>query len=537
MPQSVNVSQRTEFPRREENLGNRNMFDLSHDHKTTISMGRLYPFLTLETLPGDTFFISSEVMLRFAPLYLPIMHRVNLSLDYHFCPYRILWQGYPQNDSWEGFIIRDANLLLLRNPFISPAFPVDEPTSVMEYMGFPSKLTTAPGDLTPEINCLPISAYVRIWDFSYRNYQVQTQRWFNLTAGDNTSNFDIIFDLGPSDYYRPFYRNWNRDIYTSATPTPQVGADVLVPMIHTADVDPLDPLLDPGPTRWRLIADGTEPASGALAWESGPETSFVGSQPVYLDIQETAASIRNLRYALKMTEFLERNMRAGDDYRQNIRTFFGVDPNPLSIDEPLYIGGKRGRVVVSEVLSTAETVDVPVGGYAGQALGLESSKTIKYTCYEHGVIIGIISVYPQSSYMQGMDRMWQRRSRFDYAFEQFALIGDDSLKNKDVNYSFLAAQEAWDDEIFGYVRRYYDWTTHNDIISGGMRDYLISFHLGRIFDALDPTTVQLNSEFLECKPRIQDVFQVAEDEDEIYAHIYNDVKVLRRLPKYGIPGI
>ena len=75
-----------------------NKFDLSHDVKLSFNMGDLIPVLLNEVVPGDRFQVQSEVMLRFAPMLAPIMHRVNVWTHYFFVPNRLVW------NEWEDFI-------------------------------------------------------------------------------------------------------------------------------------------------------------------------------------------------------------------------------------------------------------------------------------------------------------------------------------------------------------------------------------------------------------------------------------------------
>ena len=51
-----------------------------------------------EMVPGDTFKVANQVVIRFQPLVAPIMHEINVYVHYFFVPYRILW------DDWEDFI-------------------------------------------------------------------------------------------------------------------------------------------------------------------------------------------------------------------------------------------------------------------------------------------------------------------------------------------------------------------------------------------------------------------------------------------------
>lgn len=55
----------------------RSAFDLSHEHKTTMNVGRLVPVLCEEVVPGDQFSISTEALIRLQPMVNPVMHRIN----------------------------------------------------------------------------------------------------------------------------------------------------------------------------------------------------------------------------------------------------------------------------------------------------------------------------------------------------------------------------------------------------------------------------------------------------------------------------
>ena len=95
----------------------KSLFDLSHDVKLSCNMGELIPILAEEVLPGDSYRISSEALVRFAPLIAPIMHKVNFYVHYYFVPNRILWPG------WENFItntkVGDARLFYFLFTFCS----------------------------------------------------------------------------------------------------------------------------------------------------------------------------------------------------------------------------------------------------------------------------------------------------------------------------------------------------------------------------------------------------------------------------------
>lgn len=551
---NVNQSQ-PDYGFRQETQGRRNTFDLSHAHVDTFKMGELVPYFIKEVIPNDYIRLKSEFFFRFPPMHLPTFHRVNFQCAVFYVPNRILWPGRTQ-DSWEWFIRDESSV---EAPYIMfPTLSLIDfsgaetwRTTVAEHMGVPSMQTSIGVSVDAiKLNALPFSALLMIWDEYYRNDQIQGARWFELTGGDNSTGMQAAFPqkeyTAETQYYLCLRRNWNKDLFTTCTPSPQVGANTLVPIMRNNSVD-IGTWSYLGPTNWKFANDNTQAHAGPLTVSVEGQTLSDGEGPIYLDIQETSASIRDLRYAVMLTEYLEKLMRVGDRYRDFIKGFWSVDPFPLLVDRPLYLGGKTGLVTISEVMSHAETLNgdnemtAAVGSYAGQAIARDNSGSVAYHCSEHGFVIGLVCVYPKTSYFQGLERMWTRENKYDYPFDQFALIGDDAVLHKDVMYSFLLSDEVWNGGIFGYNRRYFDWTYANSIVSGQMRDSqgpLFSFHLARFFDVNDSAGLNLNGEFLECVPDAKRVFEIAdEDEEEVYAYIWNECHVQRQLPKYGIPAL
>lgn len=549
----MNVNKNTNnFQERPESQLGRNHFDHSYPHLDTFSMGELVPFFWTETMPNDYWEIQSEHFYRFPPTYMPPFQRINSQVAYFYIPNRIIWPGKKQ-DSWEWFIRDEASVeapyvMMPVNNLSDIAFRT---TTIFEHLGIPSLQTE--GDVSIDeykLNALILFAILLCWDEYYRNDQIQGARYFEPTGGDNSVGLDAAFPVvtwdGGNTHYTCLRRNWNRDYFTSATPTPQVGANVLVPMMRNNSVD-IGNWTYLGPRVWKDQTNDTPVTSGSLNL-SATGTQASGGELVYLDIQETAASIRDLRFALMLTEYLEKLMRLGDRYRDFIKGMWKVDPFPLLVDRPLYLGGKSGLVSISEVMSHTEGsgADAVLGSYGGQLLHMNSTGKVRYHCAEHGFIIGLVSVYPKSMYMQGLHRMWYRTTKYDYPLDQFNFIGDDALLNKEVMLSYLTADETWNEGIFGYIPRYSDWRYRNAVVSGQMRDsqgFLFSFHLARFFDVNDSSGINLNTEFLECKPAKERIFVLSQDtegtvtEEEVYAYIWNEAHVQRQLSKFGIPGL
>lgn len=75
-----------------------NRFDLSFDRIGTFKMGKLYPIICKEMLPGDRFRVRTDSLVRMMPLSSPAFGRLRMYIHYFFVPNRLVW------DNWEDFI-------------------------------------------------------------------------------------------------------------------------------------------------------------------------------------------------------------------------------------------------------------------------------------------------------------------------------------------------------------------------------------------------------------------------------------------------
>lgn len=520
------------IPERMEQHEGKNWFSLGFNHKTTMTMGELVPFACKPVYPGNRVKCYLELSAKFAALYLPIMHQSYFTVDWFYVRTGSIWQdGLFENFMKQDPIQGDIEWAWFGYKQSDAVFT----NGVLNYMGF----NAPPGSGTliaeVDVDAGPPVAYYQIWNWFYRNPQIQVPETGKLVSGDNSTLVEAMLpDL------RVKRRNWPRDYYTIATPTPQQSDNVLIPSFAT------DPITGNYVSQRLYQTDGDTPGNQNAYVLSGVLTGASDSQSMVLQLSST---IRDFRYASQMLEFLERTLRAGggirydeggtDSIRWNdfVQRHFNWIPDPLMIDRPVFIGGYTGDVYIQDVMATAEAGSIYVGDYAGKALAKDNTPTFFYTCPDFGWIIPVVTFYPKASYYSGTDRMWTRSNKMDYMWEQFAYIGDQIMKNKEVWFSWYDADIAWNEEIFGYVPQYH-WERHsNDIVSGQMRTLWESFHLGRKFTAA--SQVVLNSDFITCTPDIGRVFRVDAEagEHEIYVHAYVGIDIEKRLPKTAIPRL
>lgn len=509
-----------------------NSFDLSHDKKLTFNMGELIPVNCIEVLPGDSFNISFVNMLRFLPLVAPVMHKVRVHTDYFFVPNRLLWDG------WEDFITgKNAQV----HPFVQLDSVVDKGT-VGDYLGIP------PGDYSnvpARVNAFQIAAYYKIYDDWYRDQNLILEKFSPLVPGSNGLTYLSKLDG------QPLKRAWEHDYFTSALPTTQQGVDdVSIPLTFQNNIPVELTGFNKVPRILNNATGGHLPA-GVVSSEvvspiSNPVLTVDGNRGVYdpdgsltVDIQSDAATINDLREAFSLQAFLERSIRGGVRYIEQIWSHFNVKSSDARLQRAEYIGRDIQTMTISEVLATAQssndgsTAQIGLGSMGGHGISVGGRDGISYRAEEHGFIFGIMSVIPDTAYQNGIAKQFTKGDRLDYAWPSFAHLGEQEVYLREIQSVLGVGLNA--DTVFGYMPRYSEYRYLPSQVCGDFRDNLAFWTLGRVFDDPDvPPT--LSEEFVECNPRL-DIFAVTDpDVDHVIGQVINKVTVYRKLPRYGVPS-
>lgn len=499
-------------------------FDLSHERKMSMKMGTLTPFLCMEVMPGDSFRVNTEMLMRLQPLIAPMMHRVKVKTDFFFVPNRLVW------DNWQKFITAgDKGTDAPVHPFINIG---DVNKNILtkgelaDFLGLPAVDQTTAWAGSLKVSALPFRAYSLIWDEYYRDQNLQDPSGFNKGDGEMSgAEIDRIMWLRK--------RAWEKDYFTSALPWAQKGGAVSSPIsgeivagsLRTGDVRD----------------DGTgNLVSGDLSANTGVLKAG-GTTTAYLDvigegdIEGAGLDINELRRSVRIQEWLEKNARAGSRYIESILSHFGVLSSDARLQRPEYLGGGQNPIVISEVLSTYQQADdtgYPQGTMSGHGIGTGNIHGFKRSFEEHGFIFGIMTVLPRTAYQQGVPKDFTRFDKFDYAWPSFAQLGEQAVINKEL-YFDPTDVTGYNEQTFGYQARYAEYKYKPSSVHGDFRDNLAFWHMGRIF-ANKPA---LNSSFITADPTKR-VFAVeTQTEDEILCQLYNRVDAVRPLPYFNSPTL
>lgn len=503
----------------QQNRPRLNKFDLSHERKLTANMGVLTPIYVQDVVPGDKFRVSTEIMMRLAPMLAPVMHRMNVFVHYFFVPNRLVW------NEWEDFITGGPDGTLAPvHPFVT----IDDATknyfghgSLSDHMGVP--YVDPANIITNETNIstLPFRAYQTIYNEYYRDQNLQqTPVVVPLTSGeDNAAAFAILATTRK--------RAWEKDYFTSALPFAQRGAPVTMPIEATGTAS--TPYISfsgaPPDGDTKIISVGLEDRLGDVAGNTLVPNDWT------VAIDSSSITINDLRRSVKLQEWLEKNARGGARYIEQILVHFGVLSSDARLQRPEYLGGGKQPIVISEVLSTVDyDGSKPQGNMSGHGLSVGRSNGFARRFEEHGYVIGIMSVLPRTAYQQGIPRHLQKFDKFDIFWPTFANLGEQEINYKEIYYDAGGVSTV---TPFGYQSRYSEYKYMPSTVHGEFKSTLAYWHMGRIF-AAEP---DLNEDFVMSDPTTR-IFAVEEGpEDYLWIQLFNRVDALRPMPYFGTPTL
>lgn len=516
-------------------------FDLTHDVKLTGQMGPIMPVLCEEVLPGERWRWKGNLLIRFAPLLAPPMHRVKATLHAFHVANRTLNTTWKESITGgeDGESTETISHILLKNVLDASSTMTETEwnnnfgtSSLWDYLGLP--VIAWPGgahvyqDNATEINVLPFLAYQQIFQYYYKDQNIDS----NAIMQDPIAGAEMSATFISGGYNILRYRAWQKDAFTSGLPWPQRGPDVLVPFTSIVDkiYDKVSGNLN---TQGGTLISANGVAGGDIIMVNAgavPQVEFRGTNATF--------TINDMRTAIVVQQWLELNARGGSRYNEFVLAQYDTVVPDFRIDQPEYIGGGTQFVDFSEVLTTANSEDassavIPPGTMSGHGISVGSHNTFNYTPKEHGWIIVLLSIQPETSYQQGIPKKFLRIDRMDYGYPLFAGLGEQEILSKEVYYD-PDDLPADNDAVFAYQQRFWEYKHIQNRTCGEFKTTLAYWTFTRRFSAR-PNPI--DDAFVYMNDVSQDPFAVQGTSDKLWMQVIHELSVLRPFPYYSVPGL
>lgn len=174
---------------------------------------------------------------------------------------------------------------------------------------------------------------------------------------------------------------------------------------------------------------------------------------------------------------LERMARTDGSYREFMQAFFGEIPKNANDHRPQYIGGTVQNLAVSEVLSTAETESDPLGAQAGHGVSAADGEVGTFYADDYGMIMGIMSIMPDTYYAQGIPHWMTRTTQEDFFLPNRDKLGMEAILNQEIFWQNNndGTERTQNQGLFGWQDRYDYYRYRANYVSGKMADSSNSF--------------------------------------------------------------
>lgn len=548
-------------------------FNLRNHVIATGEMGQLFPIRQIEVVPDDDFTIDVEMFSRTAPLVVPTFGSVKFTTRAFYVPSRLL---YPY---WNEFIT-GKNIYVDGEPytpeipfiygyeladfFIDTNFGLSEYVSTGSYdfslrdrenivkhfvftnkgrywlkvfhslgykFNFVSNYGTDVHKNEVKYSLLPLLSFLRVYmDYYLPSQFLETSRitqYFNQLRGV----YDRIwFVTGLWQAITDIQLAYDNDYFTSAWRCP-------LSLMANSKEDTFINITDKGQQYENRAVSDNYAVVGATYSEkfNGESTNFA------------------ISLAQKLANYIIRNNYAGSRAVEQILARFGVRVPDMDIQRCIHFGTSQSNLEIMDVTNTAESEYAKLGSYGAKAIGFDNGNKMHIHCKEHGFIILMASIMPETSMgFQGFDRNLMHLDKFDfftpefdrsimqpiYSGELLCNFMDSNTDDSNITYSDYESHNAKPTDIFGFVPYGTEYKVAHDNVIG---DFNIP-HLGQELDCYhlfreiipDTNIIAQNQNLIYFNSdQYNRIFNVTDQNEDHFYMIYR-IKVTAERPMMSI---
>lgn len=549
----------------------RSVQDLSHGHLTTGNVGDLIPFYIQEVYPGDSMKGHGTVVCRTTtPFIKPVFGNLFVDMMYFFVPTRL--------------IVNDVGRLFGENTsgawapsstptVVSVVAPTDSAGvlkhTVANYLGWPTGVKTSSTQNGASV--LPFRAFALVYNDWFRDENLVPPVDIKKGWSGETGNVELPAQVNSNAFSASNYLGLVpkvskvHDYFTSCLPAPQRGTAPsfafetgYLPVVSRQETIPNTASL----TSMRMIHVGSPLSSdyyplwynqnaasatvggavvsGSTSTSGNPDLSPLYPANLWADGTNLALSfdVSDLRFMFSTQRILERQARSGNRYIEYIRSAFGTEPGDVRMQRPEYLGGSRNPISVQQVTQTTGSSEennslAELGAFSLSSGHAKFNKGFT----EHGYILGVLCVRYFHTYSQGLERFWNRLSRYDFYDPAFAHLSEQPVYQSEIFFDGTNTGGS-NRAIFGYNEPYADLRFRPNRISGMFTEKGSGLNIWSFFDEYI-TAPTLSQAFIEETSTYVDRCLSAPSTtiDNFMFDIWTDCKAVRVLPARGVPGL
>lgn len=571
----------------------RSRFDRSQDVKFTGDVGDIIPVFWDEILPGDSYDITTSKVIRLQTLLAPVMDNLYADFYWFFCPNRLVHthfqnvMGENTDSAWLPEIEYTVPQIILQDSYGFGAVEGDGAVKVgdiLDYLGVPVGVSAAgqvgKATYAPEIQAYPLRVYQKIYEDWFRDENLVDP--VNLPTND--TNYYYYDEMVPK---KPFKAAKYHDYLTSQLPSPQKGPAVKVPtsfqsyvnyngsIIESPGWSVITPVGDSSgmtnytvatrdPLTWGNVTGATFNSrysfgdtfyASATSGGDNDENHFsIGrdsskstagrtyiwptnlfAHPASNDASGLFVDVNDLRYAFQLQKLYERDARGGSRYIELLASHFSVTSPDARLQRSEYLGGNRIPVSIHQVTNQSQGENQYLGDLGAMSLTTDKHSDVHKSFVEHGILMCVMVLRYDHSYPQALNRMWKRKSRFDYYWPVFANLGEQATKKSEV---MLTASET-DEQTFGYNERWAEYRYKPNEVHAEMRPGISnSLDVWHFADYYETVPSLSQSWIEEDKTNVDRTLAVTSAvSNQFFADVYVQCFATRPMPLYSIPGL
>lgn len=450
------------------------MFNLNNTHKiqiprsykelnptrtTTFNAGEFIPFFNMEIIPNDKISLSIKTVTNMTTPNFATMDTLYQNVAFFYCPNRLVW------DNWDKFYGEGKNAdyeeyveIFVPQLHCPPGGWAEK--TIADYLTIPTKKNVH------DVSALPFRMIAMIYNEYYRDEQRMAKAL--VSKGDvsiqGTNGDDYVNDLQKGGKVPKTCRLF--DYFTGSKLEFQAGDPVMISIGKTAPVYPgEDHDIKKVAMNFKQF-NGATPMQGGIFLNNGKtgdsttQESYFNTEitpsNLYADLQKAEGlSVRDFKQLLMTQQMLQNLEDGGTRYIEQLYKRWGVYANELELEIPKFLGSRTTILNMQMVAGTGAPSgngDYEFGSFTGMSNTFDSGHIFTYHFKQHGYLFGIVTIRPQNTYENGIDKSLVKKSIKDFFMPEMAYFGPEQIKNYEI---YSDASDNKDDNMFG-VRNYGD---------------------------------------------------------------------------------